>query len=519
MRRSQINLHLWIVSLFRSENGKAVPLSACWVRGVFLVFPCLLSLTAPLLAAETRKEILGAGTRFATPVYRIESGVDGPTVLLTGGIHGNEPSGAAAAEQIRHWPITRGILVVIPRVNVPALEANQRRIPGVDKSEGDLNRNFPKRNDKDGEPRGELAALVWEFAGKLKPDWHFDLHESTRRYCEKKGGCANTVIAHGRGDAVPLSRRVADAINETIPAEKDRFVRLTGKGDTYLATGLSGHFGTESLILETLSKGRPLSKRTREHRTLVRHALEYLEMLDKDFQGTRVTSEDREADKTIRVALYDAKGTGGKGVPSITRLLSDRAQYTLVHVGPAEMTDAVLGQFDVVVFPGGTGSGQAKAIGEGGRAAVRRFVRNGGGYVGICAGAYLCLNRFSWSLGIVDGKTVSPKWKRGKAMLEVAFTPKGTELLDPADKTIKLRYHNGPVIEPAELATLPDYRVLASFQTEVAENDTPKGVMVGAPAILAADFGKGRIVALSPHAEGGENERIVENAVRYVGGR
>ena len=48
-------------------------------------------------------------------------------------------------------------------------------------------------------------------------------------------------------------------------------------------------------------------------------------------------------------------------------------------------------------------------------------------------------------------------------MLEVAFTPKGTKLLDPADKTIELRYHNGPVIEPAELATLPDYRVLASF--------------------------------------------------------
>ncbi len=485
---------------------------------VLLRLLAILPLCAPVSAAEVRTAFLGRGTRFETPVHTVETRIEGPTVLVTGGIHGNEPAGAAAAEHIRHWPITRGRLVVLPRVNVPAFKAQQRRIPGVDKAEGDLNRNFPKRDDKDGQPRGELAGLVWEFVGDLKPDWLFDLHESSRRFAEKKGGCANTVIAHGRGEAVPMSEYLTAAFNETVSEEPDRFVRLIGKGDTHLATAASGHFGTESIILETLTAGQPLSARTRQHRFLVREALVRLGMLDEAFGGEVLTAPDRENDQTIRVALYDAGGTGGNGVRSLTKLLSDRDRYTLVHVGPAEMTQAVLRQFDVVVFPGGSGSRQGAAIQESGRAAVREFVENGGGYVGICAGAYLCLNHFSWALGIVDGKTVSPKWRRGKAVLDVEFTPEGEEILRPTSKVLGIRYHNGPIIEPAEIDAIPDYRVLAYFRAEVAENDSPKGVMIDSPAILASEFGRGRVVALSPHAEGSENEEIVENAIRHASG-
>ncbi len=50
-----------------------------------------------------------------------------------------------------------------------------------------------------------------------------------------------------------------------------------------------------------------------------------------------------------------------------------------------------LGDFHVLVFPGGSGSAQASAIGEGGLAAVRSFVSAGGHYIGTCAGAFLAL--------------------------------------------------------------------------------------------------------------------------------
>lgn len=63
---------------------------------------------------ETWFEI-AAGTEYATEAFVIDSGDAGPTVLIIGGMHGNEPAGAAAAAQIRHWPIVAGRLVVIPR--------------------------------------------------------------------------------------------------------------------------------------------------------------------------------------------------------------------------------------------------------------------------------------------------------------------------------------------------------------------------------------------------------------------
>ena len=66
---------------------------------------------------------LGAGTTWETPWYVIDSGHDGPTVLITGGVHGNEPAGYRAAEQIRDWPISRGKLVVMPQINRLGLAA------------------------------------------------------------------------------------------------------------------------------------------------------------------------------------------------------------------------------------------------------------------------------------------------------------------------------------------------------------------------------------------------------------
>ena len=102
-------------------------------------------LIAPSWAAEAQTSgMLGSGTPWETNYYTRTSERAGPTVVITGGIHGDEPAGAVAAEQIRHWPIECGTLVVLPRANPPALAARTRTIPEIDKSLNNLNRNFPK---------------------------------------------------------------------------------------------------------------------------------------------------------------------------------------------------------------------------------------------------------------------------------------------------------------------------------------------------------------------------------------
>ena len=119
---------------------------------------------------------LAPDTRWQTPYYVIDSGVDGPTLLIVGGMHGNEPAGYHAAEQIRHWPIVKGKLVVIPLANRPGMQAKSRYLPGEPQDRRDLNRNFPGERFEEG-ARGEIARHLWQFVQEQAPDWILDLHE------------------------------------------------------------------------------------------------------------------------------------------------------------------------------------------------------------------------------------------------------------------------------------------------------------------------------------------------------
>ncbi|HEY1110426.1 MAG TPA: BPL-N domain-containing protein, partial [Opitutaceae bacterium] len=163
---------------------------------------------------------------------------------------------------------------------------------------------------------------------------------------------------------------------------------------------------------------------------------------------------------------------------------------------------------------------QSKAIGEAGRKNVKQFVERGGGYLGICAGAYLACAGFDWGLGILNAKTVSNKWRRGTGMVRVELTDDGRGVLGRVEGPFTIRYANGPIIKPLERADLPPYQVAAVFRTEKAENGTPAGVMVNSPAAVYAPFGKGRVLTISPHSEDTPGlENVVPAALAWLGGK
>jgi hypothetical protein len=82
----------------------------------------------------------------AIPIAVAKNGA-GPTVLLTGGVHGDEYEGPIAlARLIRELDLAKltGRLIVVPAVNYPAFVAGTRTSPIDDIN---LNRTFPgKRN-------------------------------------------------------------------------------------------------------------------------------------------------------------------------------------------------------------------------------------------------------------------------------------------------------------------------------------------------------------------------------------
>lgn len=488
-----------------------------------LLVPRLLSLitffvltAAPAFASERTTGTIAAGTPAETAYFVQDSGVAGPTVAIVGGIHGDQPAGVTAAEQIRIWPISRGKIVVIPRANVLAIKQATRTSSEANQDERDLNRNFPKAQDTDS-PRGELATAIWKVLEQQKPEWLLDLHEGTDFAQTATGAIGNSLIVFPTDAGKATAEKLMETVNATIDDPDRKFVLRTNPMDTTLARAAGAHLKMNAMLVETTTKSQPLSLRARQHRTIVHGLLAHLNMIDEKVSVNHITDP---ADTRVKVALYDSGGSSGKGVPRTVELLGNSLEFALVQVGPADIAAGVLDQFRAVIFTGGSGSGQSKALGDAARENVKKFVDNGGGYIGICAGAYLACDGFSWGLKVLDAKTVSPKWARGRATVEMELTDEGRKIFGEFKPRVNVLYHNGPILTPNQSDKLPDYQPLAYFRTEVAENDSPVGVMVNSPAIVAGQAGKGRVMCISPHPEQTEGlEQILPRAAAWVTGK
>ena len=154
----------------------------------------------------------------------------------------------------------------------------------------------------------------------------------------------------------------------------------------------------------------------------------------------------------------------------------------------------------------------SRALGDVGRTAVRDFVRQGGGYVGICGGAFLASANYDWSLALINAQTLTgtimvpgegekPIVARGLADVQIGVTSLGKKLFGDRVNQLDIRYLGGPILSPAGIADLPPYAPLAIYRTEIWLHEQQQGSMVGTPAIVAALFGKGRVILFSPHPE------------------
>lgn len=210
----------------------------------------------------------------------------------------------------------------------------------------------------------------------------------------------------------------------------------------------------------------------------------------------------------------------GDGPALIARVLTEAGGCAVTEASGAEIAAGALDQADVAVFAGGSGSRQFRSLGVAGAAKLKAFLENGGGYVGICAGAFLATANSAGALGLINARTMSPKWRRGAGTLKIELTEAGWRLFGETAGEFDIRYRNGPVVGPARQPGLPEYEVLAVFRTELAENGTPVGLQTGSPALLAAPYGRGRVLISSPHPEQTPALRHwIPAAVRYVAPR
>lgn len=238
----------------------------------------------------------------------------------------------------------------------------------------------------------------------------------------------------------------------------------------------------------------------------------------------RPATEPTPAAERVAYLLDPAKVGVEPGYPSpaVRRVLDD-AGIPLVEISIVELLGGCLAEparaFTALCVPGGFAPNYASRLGAKGYALIRDFVGAGGGYVGLCAGAFL---------GSREGLELLPveivdvhRWARGSGPCQLAFTPDGAALLGAvADGSlVTVRYCNGPLMRIAGGGTV----ALATFASEFRgpQGDYPPR-MQGTPAIVCGAHGAGLVVLVSPHVEDGAGARALTpfaNAVRLACGR
>ncbi len=274
-------------------------------------------------------------------------------------------------------------------------------------------------------------------------------------------------------------------------------------------------FGIDAIQLEFGADFRAKDARDKTATTLTNAIAEYA----ASFLDIKLSAQ-LEKPAPIEVAVYKGAGTGG----SREKLLNVLAKQPRLKVRDMTVDDIRAGKLTdchVLIQPGGSGGGQGRALGEAGRQQIREFVKSGGGYVGVCAGAYLATCDYDWSLNILDAKVVDRKhWNRGFGTVEISLSPRGQEFFGDDHQRLKIYYHQGPLLAPADNPDISDFDSLAKFETEIAKNGAPAGVMLGCTAIASGHFHKGRVLCISPHPELTDGqEQLLMHAIKWTATR
>lgn len=171
---------------------------------------------------------------------------------------------------------------------------------------------------------------------------------------------------------------------------------------------------------------------------------------------------------------------GGQGTESydptgslIAAVNSARAAGFEVQIVKERLPEETLAKADVWIQPGGTNFNQAYDMQRSGLfEQVKKFVADGGGYVGFCAGAFMAQSYGSLGLGLLPG--MASRYSKGAFKAEIIWN----------GRTRYVHFENGPRLQQIE-----GVEVFATYASN------------GAAAAGRGKYGKGTVVVTGVHPE------------------
>jgi glutamine amidotransferase-like uncharacterized protein len=163
----------------------------------------------------------------------------------------------------------------------------------------------------------------------------------------------------------------------------------------------------------------------------------------------------------------------------------------------------------LLIVPGGYTAKYVDALGEEGFEQIREFVAGGGGYIGICAGAYIAARNVEVpgrppGLGIIE---IENERKAGQGIRTITIAKPEHPVVKGYTREVGIWYQNGPVMKAGE-----GVETLAVYEE-------------GGAAIVCSN-GHGRVIIFSPHPEGSLEGgvapeeagtlKLLENAIAFA---
>lgn len=203
------------------------------------------------------------------------------------------------------------------------------------------------------------------------------------------------------------------------------------------------------------------------------------------------------SNENIIIALYSGSGADGECVQA-TRKMFEWMNYTVALIDAEYINNKGLANFSILCVPGGNMYQYAQDISSSGKENVKNFVRNGGGYIGICGGAYFASEKVVWRgtqlpmipLGIFSGKAEGPNNEivpyPDYNMCRVNIMDSAHPITESEPSSTWMLYYWGPALMPNKDTNVT---ILGKYD---------RG---NQPAMLASNYGLGRVFLIGTHPE------------------
>lgn len=234
---------------------------------------------------------------------------------------------------------------------------------------------------------------------------------------------------------------------------------------------------------------------------------------------SNVENDTQKAKTKINIAVFDGNGAGVVSVVETIEALRIDTGINAEALSASRIQNGDLSNFDAIIIPGGSGSKQLNNLGESNRLIVREFVEQGGGIIGICAGAYMLSSTEGYpNLDIASSIHIDrAHYNRGRGLVEFALTEAGYDIFpELRDNSLFVQYYDGPVLVQGDSSNT--YNELGTFISDIHPDDfAPEGLTPGRTFWLNQEIGEGKVFLTAGHPESTPGMRwMVPRMARWV---